>query len=299
MPRTSTKFPLLDRLIWYLNERWSIHQKRLYGLPPPWTADATLRDYRFCEVRREDDRVTRWIHANWLRPHADDPDLWHAMYIARVYNKPETLEVMRWPEPWSKKRAVALKRACELQRNGNVVFASAYSTWSTKVIQGVDCTKTRHYFNVFDALWANRKVIQPKPGDTVRAVYERLLAQPKLGSFMANQVVADLKWGRMLFGASDFETFAASGPGSLQGLNRLCGVDSMRHRREADWHATMLEVRAAIKSSLPKELRNLDAQNMEHGLCELNKWLYYNDDGVPPRRKYISTQSTYCGKAVK
>jgi hypothetical protein len=38
----------------------------------------------FCSVRREDDRVSRWIAENWRDPHADDPNLSFAMTVARA-----------------------------------------------------------------------------------------------------------------------------------------------------------------------------------------------------------------------
>ena len=124
----SKKFPGLDRFIYYLNERWSIHQKRLKDLPPPWTNDQALRKYRFCQIRREDDRVTRWIHENWLRPHADDPDLWHAMCVARIgFNLPATLEIVKWPEPWGRRGRAVMEAARKRKATGAPMITGAVS----------------------------------------------------------------------------------------------------------------------------------------------------------------------------
>ena len=32
-------------------------------------------------MRREDDSVTRWVANRWREPHADDPDLFFAMFV--------------------------------------------------------------------------------------------------------------------------------------------------------------------------------------------------------------------------
>lgn len=289
------KFPLLDTFVWYLNERWSIHQKRLKGLPPPWTDDSALQKYRFCQVRREDDRVTRWIHENWLRPHADDPDLWHAIYIARIY-RPEALTIIGWPEPWGLRRKGALQRARAYQRAGNKVFTAAYTLHCCDPAPPGDCKMTAYYEIIFNQLWQNRKFLQPTKSDMLMDVRDRLVTQYNIGNFMAAQIIADTKFGNTLRNASDWDTFAVGGPGSLRGLNRVCGRELNQRWREADWHATLLEVRKTIRSSLPKALRDLDAQNVEHGLCELDKWCRVAE-GRRPKQVYSAIQSKYFKEA--
>jgi hypothetical protein len=287
MPQKSQKFPLMDKFIWYLNERWTIHQKRLKGLPPPWTDDYALQKYRFCQVRREDDRVTRWIHENWLRPHADDPDLWHAMCVARTFNLPITLKKTGWPEPWTRRGDGVLATARALQDSGVKVFTGAYMVNTHGTHGGVlwsaeyEHPLIEYSKMVFDKLWTNRVVLRPRRDEYLSNVHVRLSRQFGLGTFTANQVVADLKWGDALRSAPDWTTFAASGPGSLRGMNRLCGRPLNQRWREDDWHAALLEARKAVAPSLPKELRELDAQNVEHGLCEFDKWCRVQEGGRP------------------
>jgi hypothetical protein len=282
------KFPLLDTFVWYLNERWSIHQKRLKGLPPPWTDDPALQKYRFCQVRREDDRVTRWIHENWLRPHADDPDLWHAMLVARLHNRIDTLQELPWPEPWSRRSAQVWSAVTKRAERKDRVYTSAYL---------LNCgthyrTLTDIHAEILDDTWVNRVVLRPKTGDTLHELHSRLIRHFGVGSFMAGQVIADAKYGVMLRGAADWSTFAAPGPGSLRGLSRVCGL-LVKHKWCApEWHEVMLDVRKAVLSSLPKSLRTLDAQNVEHGLCELDKWCRVQEGGRP-KQTYRVAQPDY------
>jgi hypothetical protein len=69
---------------------------------PQWTDDPILATYRFCNVRREDDRVTIWVRQNIREPFADHPNLWLMLCIARQINWPETLQQLidmgAWPD---------------------------------------------------------------------------------------------------------------------------------------------------------------------------------------------------------
>src|SRR5260370_14983276 len=90
----------IARLLAFIVEREAIRIKRERGEQKPWTDDQILRDWSFTNVHREDDRVTRWLAENWRAPHADDPDLWFAMVVARFVNWPDTLAGFGYPVPW-------------------------------------------------------------------------------------------------------------------------------------------------------------------------------------------------------
>src|SRR5262245_42081973 len=81
----------IERLLYFIRERERVRSRRAKGKPWPWTDNPILREYRFCNVRREDDAVTRWIAEHWRAPNADDPDIAFAMVVARFINNPETL----------------------------------------------------------------------------------------------------------------------------------------------------------------------------------------------------------------
>jgi len=49
----------------YLNERHIIYLRRQNGVKYPWTSDAILTEYSFCNVYRELDKVTEWLRVNW------------------------------------------------------------------------------------------------------------------------------------------------------------------------------------------------------------------------------------------
>jgi hypothetical protein len=114
------------------------------------------------------------------------------------------------------------------------------------------------------------------------------------GTFMSGQVIADLKFGSVLRNVPDWKTFAISGPGSVRGLTRIYGLPLAVKWRggEDDWHNKLLEVRKVITPSLPKALRGLDAQNVEHGLCELDKWCRVQEGGRP-KQTFVRSNEVY------
>jgi alpha-glutamyl/putrescinyl thymine pyrophosphorylase clade 1 len=99
------------QLLRFIAEREAIRQRREAGQSPPLTADPILAEWSFTNVRREDDRVTRWIAANWREPHADNPDLFFAMTVARFINWPDTLAEIGFPIPWKPDHFLAVMAA--------------------------------------------------------------------------------------------------------------------------------------------------------------------------------------------
>src|SRR5579871_2792213 len=87
----------------FVVERESVRVRRaLEPHNPPWTLDPILQQYRFTNVRREDDAGTTWIRDHWRVSHRDDSHLWFGMVVARFVNEPDCLEEIGWPVPWDR-----------------------------------------------------------------------------------------------------------------------------------------------------------------------------------------------------
>lgn len=285
----SKQFPRLDEFVRFVNERWAIHQRRLAGKPAPWTKDEVLHTYRFTNVRREDDRVTLWVH-EWARKHVGDPDLWFAFYVARVFNKPATLTAIGWPTPWTaatKKRVYAAVK--NLQATDQRVFNAAYIVSSHG---RVTSSKAEYYMEIFTELWARRKVIRPVYNDTLRDFFIRLCEQPGIGGFMGAQVVADVKNYAPLNRAIDRDVFAGSGPGSRRGLHWVCGTEPLPRYNEEDWYATARHLRTLI---LPRLAVDLDMQNLQNCLCEFSKYCKVKHAGGRAKQLFRESDQPYTG----
>jgi len=101
----------IRRFVAFIKEREAIRLRRAEGKPWPWTDDQILQENRFCNTRREHDRGTRWIAEHWRKPHANDPDLWFAMVVARLVNRSETLAALGFPASWDSKHFLQVMAA--------------------------------------------------------------------------------------------------------------------------------------------------------------------------------------------
>jgi hypothetical protein len=183
--------PQVAQFLYFIGERERIRIRRANGDPPPWTDDPILREWSFCNVRREDDRVTRWIADNWRTPHADDPDLLFAMVIARFVNWPDTLADLGYPVPWDPEHFLSVMNA--RKERDEVCFGPAYNISNF----GSTTPKPEKLVQqVFAPLWGplTRKRLRPRDNDSLLSFYGRLREANGLGSFMAAQVVADVKY---------------------------------------------------------------------------------------------------------
>lgn len=266
----------------FIAARETARQNKEAGEPQPWTNDTIIANYRFCNVRREDDAVTRWIAENWRQPHRDSVDIWFAMVVARLFNEPGTLEAIGYPVPWrSEATRTRLRSRAELQ--GERVFNPAYIV-STN---GLKMDKIDYVIDIIlDPLWEARKMFRPHAKETLDSYHFRLMQARGLGSFMAAQVVADLKFTDSLCNAADWATWAASGPGSRRGLNRVLGRPPEQHWRETDWRNALTELRDALLPKLPLPLQNLHAQDIQNCLCEFDKYERARTGQGRPKQTY-------------
>lgn len=255
----------VDALAAFIKAREQLRVNRERGLPRErWTGDPILQKYRFCNVRREDDRVTRWIAENWRKPHQGDQHLWFAMLAARYINLPVTLQHLGYLVPYRAHAVLSGLNACKT-RNG-VALNGAYMITT-------HCHKTPLYeyiaYDVLEPAWTRRLEICPRKHDSLAAFAERLLTLTGVSGFMAGQVVADAKYAPPLLQAPDWDTWAISGGGSRRGMNRLLGRPTRKTWKEPEWFANLTEVRARLNEAIGLGLHAQDVQNC---LCEFDKY---------------------------
>jgi len=274
----------VERIFSFAHERYQIFLQRQNGEPPPWTEDPILREHRFCNVYREDDKVTVWIRENWRDPHTDNPDLWFAMCVARYFNEPATLEVIGWPVPFDAlPNSKMAKRLNAWDKAGNKVFNGAYII-STN---GLSVKKTAYVWQNLLDCWRRRDMLRPKKGDTLNSYHMTLGQMQGFGSFMTAQVIADIKYHEPLLHASDWHTFAASGPGSRRGLNYVLGRDRSDNWVEDSFRTALLRLRDQL---LPRfkanQMPEPHAQDVQNLLCEYSKYHRAVFEGKNPKQRY-------------
>jgi len=258
------------RFVKFILPRQRVHVRREAGKPQPWSSDPILQHYKFCNVFREDDRVTRWISANWREPHKDERDLWFALVVARrCINWVPTLSKLGYPNPWDPEHYLStLERR---KRKGKRVFNSeAYKLIISGKSGNLADLQVEFLLN---PLWEARERLRPHHDDTLATFHARLADMRYMGSFHAAQVVADVKYVGRLRHAIDWWDFVASGPGSRRGLNRVLGRPKNAPWKETEWVRQLHVLQKSIKNILTEEgLPRMHAQDTQNCLCEFDKY---------------------------
>jgi hypothetical protein len=263
--QSGTRSGMVEKLAAYVNERERIRERKERGDPQPWTDDSLLREFSFCNVRREDDRTTRWIAEYWRNPHKDDSTLWHAMVVARLVNHTGTMAELGYPEPWPDRRTVVAEAMRARRDRRETVFGGAYIISGGR---GGPGTKIDHVLGIFDRAW---NAVPPRAGGTLAQAHGVLMRIDGLGSFLAAQVVADLKHTPFLTAASDWFDWAAPGPGSQRGLSIVRGLSVETHWRPDVFVRELMLLRDELEPMLQVGDR-LCLQDIQNCLCEFSKY---------------------------
>lgn len=313
---------------WYfVNERHAIWHRKQYMernvIPPDsiemyiekgvLTIDPILETYRFCNVFRELDRVTLWIHENIRKPYAEDKNLWLMLAIARTLNWPETLKFIIkhhkagsllgwcWPEDGTDFDPFTLGRALSAyQTMGNKVFTGAYviRAESEPSFYWYGWPKVKYIAEIVCGfLWRDReewyRLFESKPSlEQVWVKFQENDAEGRKryigwGPFMAYQAIVDMRHTKLLCKAPDINTWAALGPGSKRGLNRLRNYPVECPLSQEEGLELMLELYAEQDKKRAPWVPRIDLSDIQNSLCETDKYLRVLNREGRPRARYI------------
>jgi hypothetical protein len=245
------------------------------------------------------DKVTEWIRENIRIPFADHPYLWFMLAIARTINHPPTLtELIASPDAWPAADNFSPERMTWLldarKGRGEQVYTGAYMirAESNPKAEWFRWSKQRYIAEiVLGRLWEDRKKLtdELEVMDSLEDAWGLLAKQPYYigwGPFMSYEWVTDLRWTIYLNEAKDIRTWANAGPGALRGLRRLRTKDGKLNPAPIRPAEALEEMRKLLKSAprnLPPELgEELEMRDIEHSLCEVDKYLrVYHSEGKP------------------
>lgn len=266
-----------DQLAYWINERYKMYLARSKGLPKPWTQDNILQHYRFCNVFRETDKVTKFIR-QWAQP---DQYLTPMTVLARLFNNIHTLQGIEWPQKMDKFWFDNQKQAVKIMRDlGNRIFNAAYIVSTA----GQSMDKVDYVFDIISCV--KHYEVHPTPGDSLASFAHRLRNIKGMGSFLVAQVVADLKNtpGNPLHEAEDWWTWNSPGPGSKRGLEWIYGVTPVADFNIRCQDLYVQEIRPRL-SGVP----NMCMQDFQNCLCEFDKWKRTKDGTGAPKQLYNGT----------
>jgi len=260
-------------LFWYwIRQRELIRIRKEEGLPRPWTGDPILQAYHFCNVHREDDRGTKEIHAV-IRGYGNNFGItalpW--MYTAgRMFNYAPSL-ICFLTELWCGGEELVRASFREMKANGNKIFHTAYVVSTC----GKSIDKVDYVIEVVNKV---RRLKVPCVG--FDECHQVLMSVDGLGSFLAAQVVADLRNCGWLEPLGEYEAkyWSAPGPGSIKGLNYIFGGAT---------YTTYYPLVDNLYYIMPPDIKamNIHGQDLQNCLCEFSKYMRHLN-GENGRKRY-------------
>lgn len=245
-----------------------------------WSDDLHMGTVRYCNVRREDDKVTKWLAQHW-RPQYRE--VWQIL-LARLINNVPTLEHLKRRALEHQFTIDPLEEArSELKklRQEGPIFGNAYTVSTSGVsMDKVDYIIDRVLIPA-EHLGIHEDYPWDRPGrqDRVALAEMNLWLQRLTGvsSFMSGQIIADLKntQGHPLQTAPDWYTWAAPGPGSLRGLEAYFG----RRVTPSGFTAALAQVWQEVKPLLSEDLHDLHMQDLQNCMCEFSKYVRVKEGG--------------------
>jgi 5-hmdU DNA kinase-like protein len=268
-----------ERFLYWIRERQQIHMNRFPdgmvfgpnydGSDPqqpynngntqpeaPWTEDPIFQTVFFCNVYRENDKVTAYQRGVFRQPFKHEPCALMGNILLRWYNFIPTMQFLvdlkipqrlGNPKPAAKALREAVKELVELRDHGSQLFGGAYiirpivdgKTGARKVesitelLQSMVECKTL-YQEVSGAGHSQWEPPTPQqlsrmgstcgadwgPGSMAYA-FARLNSFSGMGKFYCYQFIGDLAYTHVLRDAPDWFTWSFCGPGTSRGLVRL------------------------------------------------------------------------------
>lgn len=296
MKSTITFKPKQLELFWYwINERHRIYLKKRNKKGWPWTDDKILQTYKFTNVYRQLDRVTiEWErrYANLLgRPKLPDADILFHCCMFRLFNWPTTYDSLYYGmSKWDLGKAIDILAA--RQEACAKIFTGAY------IIPTGGRTDPKHQVicEALDEINTDKAELvayirrRPSMYRTCRVLQD----YPTVGPFIAYEVACDLRHTRILHDAYDINSWANTGPGAARGVHRLIGGTADPPKRSVDYLECMRKLLSMRKRYVGKHLRHsngwpFEIREIEHSLCEFDKYMRVKNKEGKPRAKYTPT----------
>jgi hypothetical protein len=296
------------RFLRMLKTREQIRLAKAAGAPWPWSDDDVLNRHKFTNVKRENDRTTRWLRAHWTAQHAtaDAATVLFNCGVFRVFGTVAFAEQTGWTADVSAWNAFLERcNAVACWHAGNHAFTSAYNRirFNAELRKCPVDVYEKELSTLEGLRLAVDDIVAAPAGGRLswRAVCTRLRRVSGFGGsgFMAKEVLLDaMGWASMRRLVRDDGDWTPPGPGARRGLNRLYGrprdMGANATRDSALETSFVCEMRLLLRTlrSLDPEFCksvDLNIHDVQFQLCEYDKYCRVRDGGhVHPYRPHVS-----------
>ena len=269
----------VEKFFSWINERTSIQVKKDAGQPWPWTEDKILREFNFTNAFREKDKPTVWFRENIRDPLKDSHDVYMATVIFRWFNLIETGETLlrhNLHVDWDPQKAYEA-----------IIPQDKWITGAYMIKSPTGRNKVKGVCQTISTVWEGRAhFLRKTPWASLEKMCYFLEGYPFLGPFLAYEIVTDLRHTCIGDEALDINTWANAGPGAMRGLNRIFGRELTYVSKRHDWCSEMRKLLDISDLYLEKGVGTLELRDIEHSLCEFDKYERVRNGQGQPRSKY-------------
>lgn len=212
-------------LYWqFAAKRHAIFEKRLAGLPGPWTDDDILREYKFCNVFRAVDRISQYLISEVAYNPAVDQieDRLFQIVAFRLFSKAETWDHIvsnlgSAPTLANLRDNSFLEAIASAREAGGPIYTAAFILCATNAYDR--STKHENHVELLRHMFLREHLGTRIVAAKSLAEIFRLLKQfPLIGDFMAYQLAIDLNYSAHVNHSED--EFTCPGPGALRGIKK-------------------------------------------------------------------------------
>ena len=275
----------------WISEREKIRLlKDEFNRPKPWTGDPILQAYRFCNVVRMEDKVSQWLMKNWYVPFAQHPNGLIACGFARFFNLPETLALIQEDlyHRIGPPDLEAIRKKLKARRDsGKPVFNGAYMIRGFEGTEKIDSVIDRSLTPLIKIGGAIRATDLKSMEDVCFKLEEE---SEGIGSFLAGQIVCDLRWHWSSHNAwLDRRDWAPIGPGSRRGMNRFFARGNIEASISDNvFKADLAYIRETASKHLSKTIvERMEAIDWQNCLCEFDKYCRVLFEEGRPKQRYL------------
>jgi hypothetical protein len=282
----------IEKFVAFIAEREAIRIRRFVMKKEwPWTEDEILQQYRFTNVHREDDTVSKHYQSTVRDRYGDSSLVLPATVVYRWFNRPwsvladgtyvastcEALFGLSTQHPRSVFDLYINSGSISILQSHIVQLEPPYVTGAYLIPSMPGYPKAEGVLKYID-LWMQRDwhgvwVQWRKDPPLLSDMYEWLDGHG-LGSFMRGQIIADLKYIKFMREVPDWWTFAVPGPGSQRGLNIVFERDINTPWKKGEWILALERLSEIVTPMLKGYgMERLHNQDLQNTLCELSKYI--------------------------
>lgn len=278
--RVPTPRPEIYDVYWtFAARRHAALERRISGLPWPWSEDSILQRFKFCNVFRAADRVSQYLirRVAYREPRETAADRIFQIIAFRTFSNSETWERVieclgRAPVLEDLASGDFEAALDKVKARSGVLYTGAFILCATKAF-GFD-EKHKNHIALFKHMFFDHNAAERIMGAKSLEEMTRFLATfPLIGPFMSYQLAIDLNYSDLI--NFDEDDYTQAGPGALRGMKKAfvdLGEYSpaevifwMVERQEAEFERLGIP----FKGLWGRRLHAIDCQGL---FCELDKY---------------------------